>query len=221
VTADEDVAPEPRASRFSWLAPKPSGKLTDPELRHKMRTLDPTERKWGWIAPVVLLAVAGAYIPRLSHNTSSLSKKSPVKGVCPHNYNLVGKLCEQTTIYHPSQYVPEFILVIVASLVLFFAIWRSMRVLTIVVSFLGALIAGSLALLVLFAYGAWLMLRSWRLSRYGATDAATVKKVATERAVARREAKTSAKSETDSATPAPRKVDPSKRYTPKAKSRRR
>jgi Flp pilus assembly pilin Flp len=119
--------------------------------------------------------------------------------------------------FTPGHYAIEFGLLVVLGAVILFGVWRSMRVLVAVASLFSGFASGLLGLLSIF-YGAWLLLRSWRLQRYGVTDGASVRKVATERATERREAK---KAPATPAASGPQPVTSSKRYTPKAKPRKR
>ena len=231
---DEDEglpAAPPRRSRLpSLFTPTADAAISDPELGERMRTLDRTERKWGFGASAFVLALSCLLIPSLLHTTSSVTKYKLDHAACTlAHYTWIAKTksCELIKVYHPSDFALEFVLLLVIGSVLLFAVWRSMRALTIFTSifvglaalFVGIVIVGFLAM----GYGFWLLTRSWRLQRFGAKDSRTVRKVSMERAEERRVAKREARQSGSRSTPASVKSGPtpSKRYTPKSKPRRR
>lgn len=229
MTDDEGAPAVPaRRSRLSALfTPSAEQELSDPELRERMRTLDPTERKWGFGASGFVLVLSLLLVPSLLHNTKVTVSGKPDRATCLRDgdlWSVASKTCSH--LYHPSDFALEFTLLIVIGGVLLFAVWRSMRALSIFTAlfvglaalFVGVAIVGLLAL----GYGGWLLTRSWRLQRFGAKDSKTVRKAATARAEEKREAKRAAKlSASGSATPVKSSVTSSKRYTPKSKPRRR
>jgi len=82
-------------------------------------------------------------------------------------------------------------------------------------------VGGVVVLIVGLGYGGWLLARSWRMQRYGTTDSKEVRELATERAEAKRAARRAGKGGgTDRVVPRSG-VTASKRYTPRAKPRRR
>jgi hypothetical protein len=227
VTDDDEVAPAERRSRLTSLfTPSAGAELTDPELGQRMRTLDSTERKWGFAASALVLLPALLVIPFLLHSTKQTTVEPLVKRHCLPPNTLVGKTCELIQVFQPSHFVLPFVLLLSIGAVLLFAVWRSMRALTIFMS-LFAGIAGFRYSPIIFISGmgfaVWLLVRSWRLQRYGAKDSKTVRKVAVERAEERREAKRSTKlAGTTARTSGKSAPTPSKRYTaPKSKSRRK
>jgi len=221
---DQGDAPERTSLSSKLTSAFSSGSSSggDAEVRDRMRTLDPLERKWGLGGAAITLVLAAIFIPSLLHNTTQTLTTSPTKsGRCPVGYQLVGHVCESHVVHHPSEYVLRFTLLAVLGLLLLASVWFSKRTLTVFISFLTGLAAGTVGLLLIF-YGGWLLVRSWRLQRYGATDAATVRKVAGERAAAKREAKKTGTATAAVATPSAKAAPtPSKRYTPKSKPRRR
>jgi hypothetical protein len=228
VTDDEDatLATSRRSWRSSLFTPTAEQELSDPELRERMRTLDTTERKWGFGASGFVLVLSLLLVPSLLHNTKVAASGKPTRAGCADIgdvWSVAKKTCYH--VYHPSDFVLEFILLVVIGAVLLFAVWKSMRALTIFTSlfiglaaiFVGVVIVGFVAL----AYGGWLLTRSWRLQRFGAKDSKTVRKVASERAEERKEARAEAKASPAGAGAAKSSVTPSKRYTPKSKPRRK
>ncbi len=229
MTDDEDAPPATgrRSWRSSLFTPTAEQELSDPELRERMRTLDSTERKWGFGASGFVLVLSLLLVPSLLHNTKVTVSGKPDRATCLREgdfWSLTSKTCYH--LYHPSDFALEFALLIVIGGVLLFAVWRSMRALTIFTAlfvglaaiFVGVAVVGLLAI----GYGAWLLTRSWRLQRFGAKDSKTVRKVAAERSGEKREAKREAKnSASGSVVSSKTTVTPSKRYTPKSKPRRK
>jgi hypothetical protein len=217
----DDAQPERRSFFSTIFTPRSAGKLTDPELRAKMRTLDPQERRLGFIGVPLALIVTFLTLRKVA---VGVKISQPIKGKCAlRGSSLVGKkLCELPILGHASDYKFVFALGCVLSVVLVVGTLRSMRTLVIFTSLFIGLFAGIAGILFLF-YGGWLVLRSWRLQRFGAKDAATARSASIERAAQRREQKktrtrTSAVAEGTLGKPV---IQRSKRYTPKTKSRRR
>jgi hypothetical protein len=226
----DEPSGEERPPRSSWLAsiitPKSAGHLTDPELRRKMRTLDPQERRIAFFAAPIALALSLInYLPLVLHNTTTYQSE-PFTGPksdphCAYTLADKGKVCELMILHHPGDYILEFIAALVVCSVLLYATWRSKRTLAIFSTLLIGLFSGIVGLLFLL-YGGWLVLRSWRLQRYGAKDAATARKVSIEQTAERREQRRNRPERTSGGAPSVRpEIKPSKRYTPKAKRRRR
>jgi hypothetical protein len=204
VTDDEDAPPEEgrRPKRSSLFSPSAEQELSDPELRERMRTLDPTERKWGFGVAGLALVFSLLVIPSLLHNTTRAVSQTFNRAKCLREgdvWSATTKTCSK--LYHPADFVLVFVLLIFVGLAA-----------TLVTGVIGIAAIG---------YGAWLLMRSWRLQRYGAKDSKTVRKVATERADERREAKRAAKQSPSGSVPSKTSVTPSKRYTPKSKPRRK
>jgi hypothetical protein len=197
----------------------------DDDKRRKLRTLDDTERKFGFGAAILAVAIAVLFIPSLLHDTKQTYTAKVVKGVCPPFYPPpVHGTCTRIVVQHPSDFVLRFILLMVLGLLLLAAVWASKRTLVMFMSFLTGLAAGTLGLLLIF-YGGWLVLRSWRVQRYGTTNSKEIRTISTERAAERSAGRREAKKAkgTTQVPPSPGKspVTPSKRYTPRAKPRRR
>jgi hypothetical protein len=182
-----------------------------------MRTLDVVERKWGFAVGAVPLIAA---LVTLAAKTKVNAQEKLVHGHCiaPGKFVPIGthgaKSCLEPVLLKPS--VPGIVLLVVLGLVIMLAVWRSMRVLVAVTTIIAGLASGLLGIFAIF-YGAWLLLRSWRLQRYGVTDGASVRKVVTERAAEKRETKKAPASVVASGA---KPVTQSKRYTPKAKPRK-
>ena len=160
---DEPSAPE-RVGFLSRFAPKPSGPLADDELRGRMRTLDPVERKWGFAVGAVPLVVA---LVNLAVHAKVSVLKPLVLGRCLAPGHLVGKSCTELVTQKAS--VPEVALLAFLGIVIMLSVWRSMRTLVAVATIFAGLASGLLGIVSIF-YGGWLLLRSWRLQRYGVKD---------------------------------------------------
>jgi hypothetical protein len=202
------------------------GDLSDDEVRERLRTLDPQERKWGFYAVAALAFYAAvAFVPHLFGNTPEVLVEPLVKKHCL--FTLVHKVCTRRVVYTPSDFlwpsavsISGLIPLLAIGSVFAFGIWRSKRTLTIFMALLTGFVGGLVGI-ALFVYSGWLVIRSFRLSRYGTTNAKEVRQASLDRAAARREARRDAKRapSTPSGAPPPRTgVAPSKRYTP-SKSR--
>lgn len=236
--ASEDDATEDDASNapsaparggfLSRLAPRPTAPMSDDDLRQSMRTLDPLERKIGWVVGALPLLLALILSPEILHNTPGTAIKLLKKGQhCP--VKLTGTTCVVSVTHHPSQYALQYSFLVAIGLIILFGVWRSKRVLVAVASLFAGLGTGVTGILSIF-YGGWLLLRSWRLQRYGVSGGAAVRAMAVERSKERRENRTtsrtprmsrmSGKSSTTAAD-GPKPPQSSKRYTPKAQPRKR
>jgi hypothetical protein len=222
-----DATPAPARGGFlGRLAPKPTAPMSDNELRQSMRTLDPLERKIGWVVGALPLLLALILSPDVLHNTPGTAIKVLKKGQhCP--VKLTGTTCVVSVTNHPSQYALQFSFFVAIGLIILFGVWRSKRVLVAVASLFAGLGTGVTGILSIF-YGGWLLLRSWRLQRYGVSDGASVRAIAVERSKERREnrgaprtPRTSRKASTTATTAGPKPPQSSKRYTPKAQPRKR
>jgi hypothetical protein len=214
---DATSTPE-RTGILSRLAPKPSAPLSDRELGGRMRSLDVTERKWGFAVAVIpiLSALISQYVPDRQNELVKL-----VHGHCLAPAHIVDKSCVALMRLAPS--VPLDATRAILGVIIVVVVWQSLRSLVIVATILAGLASGLLGILAV-GYGAWLMVRSWRLQRYGVTDAASARKLSIERSKERRETKKVTKENRGATTTSsgPRPVEASKRYTsPKAKPKKR
>ena len=225
---DESPPEPPRRSRFtSPFTPTPEAELSDPELRERMRTLDTLERKWGFGAAALVLVPALLVIPFLFHSTKQTTPEHLSRALCQlQHFTWTGKSCELIQVLQPSHFVLPFVLLCSIGSVMLYAVWRSMRALTIFMSLFAGIAGFRYSPIIFIAgmgFGVWLLVRSWRLQRYGAKDSKTVRKVAVERSAERREARRTAKlAGPAGGVPAKATPTPSKRYTaPKSKPRRK
>ena len=188
--------------------------------------LDLLERRASYVAGALAIILAGIISPHLFKNTWVTDTAKPsVHNTCAAGYHLVNKVCSYTHLTHPSDWVVQFLEILVLGLGLFFFSWRKKRAGVAVLSLLLGLALGVVGLPFLFL-GGWLVIRALRLQKYG--DASFV---GSSRAA--REAADQRRAEKRSGTPRTRKdvVDvestllkppaPSKRYTPKQQRSRR
>jgi hypothetical protein len=171
-----------------------------------MRTLDPIEAKWSLFA-LILATVAGIAIPAYIIATNKLTRRGKnTIAVAPDAKLLGGAI---------------LLLCIIGLL----ALWKRKRTLVafdfFLVGFAFTLFIG----LIGFAFiliGGWLMLRAWRLNKYGTTSAKAIAQEARTRPRGRdRKAAASTGTKTSSASGARKAPTASKRYTPKAPPRKK
>ncbi len=195
--------------------------------------IDTTERKISFIGGGLALVLAAIFIPHLLHNTTVIDTAKLTKlHQCPTGFHLVNAVCQRSRIAHPSAYVLQFLLIIVFGVAMVLFTQRSKRSGVAVCALFLGLALGTFGLPFLFL-GGWLIIRAFRLQKYGDATFAGSNRRAREKAVARRAARTtptrsSAKGARRTTTRAsskgavkPSGPVPSKRYTPKQKPRKR
>ena len=183
--------------------------------------LDSLEQKISYVAAFVAGALAAIMAPHLFKNTlvTDTAKLSSAK-TCPTNYHLVHGVCQYTHLTHPIDWLPQFLEIIVfgAAIVLF--AYRRKRAGVSAAALIMGLALGTAGLPFLLL-GGWLIVRAFRLQKYGDASFSGSSKRAREMAQDRKAARAQGvrPRATDDATrilPAP-----SKRYTPKQRPRRR
>ena len=190
--------------------------------------LDPLERGISFFASAIAVISAALFIPHLTKNTWITDTAKYVKGKsCPVNYKHVASLCEKHQLTHPSYWWPQFILILVVGLAILAFAWNRKRVGVIVASLLLGLAGGTAGIVFLFL-GAWLVIRAYRLQKYGDATFTGSSRRAREMGQTRRETRAStpkrargAKSSETASTKAVAAPAPSKRYTPKKPNRRK
>ena len=184
----------------------PAEILRPEQRKAAMSTLDPLETKWT-LGALVLATVAGIAIPAyfIAENKVTKAGKNTI-AVAPDAKLLGG-------------------VILILCAIGFAALWKRKRTLVAFTLFLVGFAFTLFVGLVGFAFillGGWLMLRAWRLSKYGTTNSKAIAREAATRprGRARKEAaKTSSKT---SSNPGSRKPPTaSKRYTPKAPARKK
>ncbi len=188
--------------------------------------LDPFERSISFIAGAIALVLALLISPHLFKNTLVTDKLKPTHlNSCTNGYHLVAGVCTRTRLTHPSDWVPQFLEILLVGLAIVgFAWWRKRAGVAAAALFLG-LALGTVGLPFLFL-GGWMIIRALRLQKYGDATFRGSSERAREQAKARRagrgargpaaKSSTSADGVRPSTPPAP-----SKRYTPKQTPRKR
>ena len=185
---------------------EPASILPSEERKAAMQSLDPLEVKWSTFA-FILAAVAGIAIPAYIIATNKVTRRGKNTIAVAPDAKLLGGV---------------ILLLCVIGLV---ALWKRKRTLVafdfFLVGFAFTLFIG----LIGFAFillGGWLMLRAWRLNKYGTTNAKAIAQEARTRPRGRdRKAATSTGQKTSSPTGARKPPTASKRYTPKAPPRKK
>ena len=183
------------------------GEIIPPEERKAvMSTLNPQEAKWS-LAGLVVATVAGIAIPAyfIADNKVTKAGKNTI-AVAPDAKLLGG-------------------LILVLCAIGFVSLWKGKRTL---VTFAFFLIGFAFTIFlgpVGFAFillGGWLMLRAWRINKYGTTNTKTIAREAAARPRGRERKATARSSSKATSSPGNRKPPTaSKRYTPKAPPRKK
>jgi hypothetical protein len=184
----------------------PSEIIPPEERKAVMSTLNPLEAKWS-LAALVVATVAGIAIPAyfIADNKVTKAGKNTI-AVAPDAKLLGG-------------------LILVLCAIGFVSLWKGKRTLVTFVFFLIGFAFTIFLGLIGFAFillGGWLMLRAWRINKYGTTNTKAIAKEAAARPRGR-DRKDTARS-TSKATSSPdvrRPPSASKRYTPKAPPRKK
>jgi hypothetical protein len=186
--------------------------------------LDKIEYGISLVGGAIAMFLALYLSPRLFKNTRITSTAKPLKDkACAAGYHLVNNssLCEKYITTHPSYWLPQFLEILVLALGIILFAWRRKRVGVTVCSLLIGLALGTLALPYLIL-GAWLIIRAFRLQRYGDATFAGSSKRARELGKAKREGRaTAAPDKKPVASLPPLPPAESKRYTPKKPPRRK
>jgi uncharacterized membrane protein YciS (DUF1049 family) len=235
--------PEPKSVARGFLKPKPTSPTAEKadavivygdQRKEAMRSLEPFERKLGYAASALALVFGGFYC-YIGLTAAHPALAKPVGGKCSLDYKLehaksAGKAIAFCSLQRGHSYY-AILAVIMAIFVI--AIALSARIgrrvalaFTVLLTGFALSAAAGLAVAVPFILmGGWLMLRAWRLQKFGTTDARTVAKL---NAQARLDRKNGVKtnfaapskgqkvSGTNPASPtAAASTTDSKRYTPK------
>jgi hypothetical protein len=183
------------------------------------------------LGAVIALVFALVTVVGWARNTPVIKKVALVKGkTCPAGYKLVASLttCEQKVFTSRSAWEIEFIFTLVIALcILYFTLRRKRAGVACFAIFLGLGVGIEKGFLFFFL-GVWLIVRAYRLQKFGTPTMIGSNRVAKDMAVARREGR-APKSDTSSdpssssrSTPTrPTAPEASKRYTPKKPPRRR
>jgi hypothetical protein len=189
--------------------------------------MDNVERKISLFAVGIAMVVSVVYAVAWIRKSPVITKQAFVKGkACPSTFKThVGNYCEHILRQTSSFWATHFLLVFVVGLIiLFFALRRKRAGVACFACFLG--VGLQFVGIVFLFLGVWLIVRAFRLQRYGEASWAGSNKAARELAQARKEGRApKTKAASPSApTPPPGPVaapSASKRYTPKQKPRKR
>jgi hypothetical protein len=218
-TENGDTRPQTLTGRImgAFTGPSPSGGSSEkgetpeilPEEQRKaaMSSLDPAEAKWT-LAALVLATVAGIAIPLyfIAQNKVTKDGKNSI-AVAPDAKLLGGAI-------------------LILCAIGFIALWKRKRTLVAFSLFLVGFAFTLFVGLIGFGFillGGFLMLRAWRINKYGTTNSKVIAREAANRPRGRQRKEASkATSKTTSSSPAARKPPTaSKRYTPKAAPRKK
>jgi hypothetical protein len=190
--------------------------------------MDPVERKVSFFGVAVAMAISLVSLSAWIKKTPVITTQKFVKGkACPSSFPKHHlDFCEHILTASASYWATRFLFIFVVALLILLFTWRRKRAgVACFACFLG--IGLGIAGVVFVFLGAWLIVRAFRLQRYGEAGWSASNKVAREMAQARREGRTvTPKASKTTAAPAaiPGPVAPptaSKRYTPKQKPRKR
>lgn len=179
------------------------------QRREKMRSLDSQEVKLAFGA-FVLAIVAGIAIPAYILATDRITKAGKHTIAVAPDAALLGGV------------------IIVLCILGFLTVWKRRRTFVsfalFLIGFAFTLFIGLIGFVFILA-GGWLMLRAWRINRYGTTDAKAIRQEAATRPRGKAAASTSKTATTKgkaSSQPGSRKPPTaSKRYTPKSPARKK
>ncbi len=181
--------------------------------------IDDLERKISFVLGAIALVLAAILVPHLLHNTWVTDTASPSAAkTCPTHYHLVKGVCSYTHLTHPTDWLPQFLEIVLIGIALLGFAWRRKRAGVAAASLLLGLALGTAGLPFILG-GGWLIVRAFRLQKYGdasfSGSSKRARAMAAERKAQRR----------GGTAPAPaadrRSPEASKRYTPKKSSARR
>jgi hypothetical protein len=188
--------------------------------------LDHFERTVSLVGAGAALLFALATAIEWIRNVATIVKENPsATNTCLSGYHLVASLCQKVTHTTRSQWEVRFLFItIVALCILYFALRRKRAGVACFSIFLGLGLGVSTGL-VFFLLGAWLIVRAYRLQKYGDASFFGSNRVAKEEGQAKRANRPAKGAPTSESTASSSKASAapmaSKRYTPKKPPRRR
>ncbi len=194
--------------------------------REVVMSIDSLERGIGFVAGALAMVLALIISPRLFKNTTITTTSSLLKNkTCAATYHLVSGHCEKALVTHWSYWLPQFLEIVILGLAVIYFTWRRKRAGVAVSTLLIGLAFGTVGLPFLLV-GGWLIVRAFRLQKYGDATFSGSSRIARETAKAKKEGRSpaAAKARSNSSSKgaaAPSLPTPSKRYTPKKQQRRR
>ena len=181
--------------------------ILPPERRKEaMSSLDPMEAKWT-LGALILATVAGIAIPAYFIAVNKVTKQGKNTIAVAPDAKWLGAL------------------ILVLCVVGFLALWKRKRTFVafdlFLVGFAFTLFIGLIGF-VFILLGGWLMLRAWRINKYGTTNAKVIAKESAARPRGReRKEATKASGRSPATTGERRPPSANKRYTPKAPPRKK
>ena len=148
----------------------------------KIRTIDDVERKfvWGLVVFGAVLSTLFLFVHQTGYTT-----KAPNNGACSDGWELVKSTCQQAYTMTFKEYLPQFLACLLGTTVLGVSAWRRHRVLASFTALMMGLMLSTVGLPYLML-GGWLILRAWRLSRYGVAAFVASNQAARQQAIERR-----------------------------------
>lgn len=242
VAVTEETAPQSSGPSRSSSA-RSGGLMTNKQKGEAIRQVDSTERKIGYLgaALVVVLALGGC-LPYVLNPHRGIKETAAPKGhSCPsgYKYTLVSGAHECVKYVYQSRgtWILEMCIVLVFGVFVALATIYGRRSLLAFALLLSGLAitqtTGNIAGLAFLVAGGWLLVRAYRVQKYGTTNAKEVAQLAAQSREERRGGSSarSTKSPKSASAPASRsgkkkaesapRVEANKRYTPKAPPRRR
>ena len=200
-----------RVKETFWPSPLENGapdRIPPEERKEVMRSLGPQEVKLSFGA-FVLETVAGIAIPAYILATDRITKAGKHSIAVAPDAALLGGV------------------IVVLCIIGFIALWKRKRTFVsfalFLIGFAFTLFIGLIGF-VFILVGGWLMLRAWRMNRYGTTDAKAIRQEVATRPrgkAAASASKTATKGSKASPPGARKPPTASKRYTPKAPARKK
>jgi hypothetical protein len=156
--------------------------LTDAERRARITQVDDTERKLGYAASILAAVIALiAFVPFINNPSLTVNKTAtPGKGhTCAtffHYTKVNGKFtCLEHLRYPRSHWVTELLIVLVFALAIFITTRIKRRAAlafaTLMTGLAMLLVVQSILAFAFILLGGWLMIRAWRVQRYGSPTA--------------------------------------------------
>jgi hypothetical protein len=180
--------------------------LPPEERKAVMSTLDPTETKWALIG-LIAATLAGIALPAYYLAADPLTKQHGKYVAVSPDAGLLGGV------------------ILILCVIGFAALWKRKRTLVafslFLLGFAFAVFIGLAGFLFIFL-GGWLMLRAWRINKYGSTDSKVIRREAAAQPRGRQRKEAARSASKTASTPGARKPPTaSKRYTPKAAPRKK
>jgi hypothetical protein len=202
------------------VVPKPESEMTEQEKAAAIRQIDPLETKIGYLA-AALVAIIGliAFLPYVDDPHKSITQSLKRSGkTCPSGFKATVVKgvhdCTGPVVYSRSHWLVEMLVLLFFAAFIFAAVRIGRRSALAFATLLAGLAVegttGSIIGLAFVGAGGWMILRAWRVQRYGSTSAKNAATTAGSRPLRK---KRGSPADTGS-TPAPPQAN--KRYTPKA-----